>query len=425
MKAKLTHFLRLGVHSEAEYFQKAKPLYDALILNANLVQATPAASAALVYKLEKPFFIDPFTHAFSLSPQYLMSKSKGKSQVSRIKRSFQGLADMYFSNAAFLGERRLTESDFSISEFTKSVLEYQDNVLASTGAELVNLMGAKPELFKPRWLIAPYFPLRKSLEWLETNISCLHSAIDSEYSERVCAILPVEFGALKAAEGWKTIADRYCDLKPKVIFLWIESFDEDQASEDDLNIYCSFVRRINDKGIKVVNLFGGFFSCLAECVGLSGFAHGLVYGENKSFTPVVGGGQPPPRYYFKTAHIAMNVRGAELLLGSVSPSKYLSEVCGCTICYGLFNAQDDLTHFAQFAEANDQGKFMPRAYALCRYHFLFARDTEIRTMSGLVLGDRIALIQENITFLRDIGADNYAEHLATWINVINTNCALN
>lgn len=419
MSADFTHFLRIGIHSEAEYFQKARPLYDALIMNANLVEATPAASAALVYRLGKPFLIDPFTHAFSLNPKYLMSKSKAKSQEIRLKRSFQGLANRYFGAPEFLGKRSLVADDLSIDEFTASVLEYQTNVLSAPGAELVNLMGADPAIFRPTWLIAPYFPLRKSLAWLETNLKCLQSAIAKNADS--CAIVAVELSALKG-DAWKNIVDSYCDLKPKTLFLWIESFDEDQAEEDDLRLYCDIVRRISEKGVVAVNLFGGFFSCLAQCIGLGGFAHGLVYGENKSFTPVVGGGQPPPRYYLKPAHVSMNVRGAELLLTGVSAPAYLENVCNCTICAGLFGGEEDLTRFFQFAEASDQGKFMPRAYALCRYHFLFARSNEITEMKSLTPEQRIAAVTKNVQFLQEINAEESAEHLLTWINVIRAVC---
>lgn len=183
------------------------------------------------------------------------------------------------------------------------------------------------------------------------------------------------------------------------------------------------MERIAQKGVSVVNLFGGFFSCLAQCVGLGGFAHGLVYGENKSFTPVVGGGQPPPRFYLKPAHISMNVRGSELLLSGLSAQAYLENVCDCTICTGLFGGEEDLTRFAQFAEASDQGKYMPRAYALCRYHFLFARRDEIKKIEGLDPAQRIASLERNIAFLNSINADEYAEHLVTWTKVVKALCA--
>ncbi|MDQ2839832.1 MAG: hypothetical protein M3Y72_02085 [Acidobacteriota bacterium] len=351
-----------------------------------------------------------------------MSRTKAKSHDDRLKRSFQGLANHYFGTGKFLGQRAFTHDDLSIHEFTQSVLDYQLNALSGPAAELVSLMGAKPELFQPRWLIAPYFPLRKSLAWLKTNLECLQAAI-SLNSANSCAMIAVELGVLKTNDAWKEIVDKYCDLKPRTLFLWIESFDEDQAEEQDLLLFCKIVRRISQKGVVPVNLFGGFFSCLAQCVGLGGFAHGLIYGENKSFTPVLGGGQPPPRYYLKPAHVSMNVRGAELLLSGVSAPAYLENVCDCTICAGLFRGEDDLTRFFQFAEASDQGKFMPRAYALCRYHFLFARLREIRDMEPLAPQERIEAIMKNVKFLQEINAEEYAEHLNTWMNVIKLTCA--
>jgi hypothetical protein len=157
------------------------------------------------------------------------------------------------------------------------------------------------------------------------NLKLAQSAVAK--SDDSCVIIAVELGALRANEAWKFVADQYAELKPKAIFPWIESFDEDQAEEEDLLLYCDFVRSIKKRGVTVINLFGGFFSCLAQCVGLGGVAHGLVYGENKSFTPVVGGGQPPPRYYLKPAHVSMNVRGAEVLLSGLSANSYLDDVC--------------------------------------------------------------------------------------------------
>ncbi|HUZ49129.1 MAG TPA: hypothetical protein VMW12_05220 [Candidatus Dormibacteraeota bacterium] len=420
MSAEFTHFLRIGIHSEAEIFQKARPLYDALIFNANLVEATPGACAALAYRLGKPFLIDPFTHAFSLNPKYLMSKSKGKTQQVRVKRSFAGLAGRYFSSAPFLGERALAEADVSVDEFTLRVLDYQKTILTGPGEELVNMANADPAVFVPKWLLAPYFPLRKSMSWLEINLKCLESALKSD--AQCAGVIAVELSALRN-DAWKVVADRYCALKPKTLFLWIESFDEDQAEEADLKLYCDLVRYLSDQGVAVVNLFGGFFSCLAQCIGLTGFAHGLVYGENKSFTPVVGGGQPPPRYYMKPAHVSMNVRGAELVLGGLSASAYLANVCDCVICSGLFDDEQDVTRFAQFAEASDQGKFMPRAYALCRYHFLFARHDEISKMQSLTPGERIESLVKNIEFLQGIDAEESVEHLLTWIKVIKTVCS--
>ena len=65
---------------------------------------------------------------------------------------------------------------------------------------------------------------------------------------------------------------------------------------------------------------------------------------------------------------------------------------------------------------------MPRAYALCRYHFLFARHDEIFRMASLKPEERIAALLSNVTFLQRIEAYDYAEHLITWVNVLKSIC---
>jgi hypothetical protein len=66
---------------------------------------------------------------------------------------------------------------------------------------------------------------------------------------------------------------------------------------------------------------------------------------------------------------------------------------------------------------------MPRAYALCRYHFLLARHEEIKMMLPLSPEERIAAVEKNEAFLRSINAEDSAEHLSTWIKVVRAACA--
>jgi hypothetical protein len=76
-------------------------------------------------------------------------------------------------------------------------------------------MGADASIFWPKWLIAPYFPIRKSLAWLDTNLKCLGSAVSQNPDS--CTIIAVELAALR--ENWQGIADSYSGLKPKALFL--------------------------------------------------------------------------------------------------------------------------------------------------------------------------------------------------------------
>jgi len=61
--------LRLGSHSEKDYFEKVIRFLDGYIVAANLIEATPDASASLVFrfsgrKRDVPYYIDPMTYAF-------------------------------------------------------------------------------------------------------------------------------------------------------------------------------------------------------------------------------------------------------------------------------------------------------------------------------------------------------------------------
>ena len=175
-----------------------------------------------------------------------------------------------FADASFLGDRALEPSDVIVEEFTARVLDFQKSVLSNAVKDLAGVFQS-PQVFKPSWVIAPYFPLRARSNWLDVNLRCLEAAVEQDKNSS--AIIPIEFNVLR--DSWKAIADKYTALKPDSLFLWIESFDEDRADEGDLKLYCDFVARIADAGVKPVNLFGGFFSLIAHCIGLSGFAHGL------------------------------------------------------------------------------------------------------------------------------------------------------
>ncbi len=404
----LEQVLRLGTHAEAEFLRKLPSTFDCLMMNCNLVAATPAASAALVFGLEKPYFLDPFTHAFALPHRFLTSKSKDRDAAVRPKSSFRKLAERYFGNADFVGRSSLKPTDIDPAALAKSVLDYQETWYfgATEGDEAIRSSAA----MKPTLRIAPYFILGPNQEFLAANIECVAAALALDRS--AAAIIPLSLRSL--LEDGRDVVDSYVATGVTKMFLWIENFDEDLASLELLTRYVDLVSYLNGKSISVYNLFGGFFSCIAHDKGLSGFVHGLVYGENKSFVPVVGGGQPPPRYYMKPRHITMGVSEVERLLSDTAAQDYLSKVCDCTICRGVLNANGMPDALSKFSELNAENKFTPRAYALCRFHFLLARRNEVEQFPRLDKAQKLSFLNENIQFLDDLDAEDLAGHLRTW-----------
>jgi hypothetical protein len=135
----LEQILRLGTHAEAEFLLKLPNTFDCLLLNANLVESTPSASAALVFTLGKPYAIDPFSHAFGLPHRYLNSKSKDKTAELRPKRSFAKLADKYFGAHDFVGKQALEPDDIDVPALASATLHYQRTWFqdAADGADFI------------------------------------------------------------------------------------------------------------------------------------------------------------------------------------------------------------------------------------------------------------------------------------------------
>ena len=101
--------LRMGSHAEKEYLEKLGDKFDGLVLGANLVEATPGASASLVVKLcgkkkQLAFILDPMTYAYGsyVDPEmdsdrtdldWIKSEQKTKGKVvRRVKSSYRKLA---------------------------------------------------------------------------------------------------------------------------------------------------------------------------------------------------------------------------------------------------------------------------------------------------------------------------------------------
>ena len=109
-----TVILRLGSHSEKEYVEKTIKQFDGVMVGANLLQATPGATATLLFKLNKqagrPYYVDPMTYAFGsyLDPDtgrvrsdldWIKSDKKVKGKPGKFVRDFKSsyarLADSF------------------------------------------------------------------------------------------------------------------------------------------------------------------------------------------------------------------------------------------------------------------------------------------------------------------------------------------
>ncbi len=410
----IEQFIRLGTHAEAEYLRKLPGSFDGLTLNANLVYGTPAASVSLVYALNKPYVLDPFTYAFASPARFLLSRQKDVAAEVVPKRTFKGLADLYFDDSSFVGLRALNPSDVDTKALAERVIHYQDTWYT---AEIENdrFLAESPALLTPARFFAPYFPIQADLGWLQVNVDAL--AYSLQIRGDVSAVLPISVDVLRASR--EKVVAAYLETGVRNFSIWIEDFDEDRVQFSDLEAYCQLISTLTEYGRTSFALFGGFFSCVASRFGLTGFSHGLVYGENKKFVPVVGGGQPPPRYYFRPAHVAISVSDAELVLAKITAQQYLQNVCSCAICSRLMEQGDVQAGLARFSEVDEENKFTPAAYALSRFHFLLARRDEVRLFGESSASAHKGFLESDRDFCLSIGAIDLAVHLARWIRLMD------
>jgi len=89
--------IRMGSHAEKHYVEKTSKRLDGIIVGANLVEATPGATASLLAKrLARPYYIDPMTYAYACDVDWIKSDQK-KRREGEVRNGVTGKVPLYFS----------------------------------------------------------------------------------------------------------------------------------------------------------------------------------------------------------------------------------------------------------------------------------------------------------------------------------------
>jgi len=428
-------WVRLGTHAEKDYALKTSSIYDHIVLNANLVIATPGASASLVLKLQKGFVIDPMTYAFALNPRYLMTKSKAKSTRGQlmVKRTYEKLGDRYGSPiAGGVGRQRLQPNDFNaqnIQTFVANVYSFQVRAMPDTWEEDEEFREiAALRYVGPHAVLSPYFymfPGPRFKGWLDLNVE-LASAFAACVKARVAWYAPIciDEGLLDDPEACIRIADAVSALPCAGYVLWVSDLREERAGKARLRALADLVSRLSQGGLRqVVNAHGGFFSLALRHFGMTGLSHSFGYGEHRDVTPVLGGGLPPVKYYYPPLRCLLIPTYVETILPGIevaTPAAFHKRVCGCSICRSVVSQSiDEFEKFYEFT-VNENGNEVatPEAYDRCRYHYLLARKQEIDSFQSKSLDDIIGTLQHSSELYEDETGVADASYLRTWAEVL-------
>lgn len=442
--------IRIGSHSEKEYIEKVGDRFDGLMIAANLVEATPGASASLLVKVagesrKTPYYFDPMTYAFGsyVDPatrrcradlDWIKSdqKVKGgrKGQTARLfKSSYAKLGAALgppFSTA-LNSSSALAPADFDTKAklrlVASSVVRYQRERIKDVFRNDEDYKDYADEVPEPAVVFAPYFYIEPSdaRSWVNVNLDLARAAADLGDPAQLHMILCAHREILTDRQATEHLESELPRTGVKGVWLWLSRFDEQSASVAELKCLRHLVTNLSGEGLVVYNLHGGYFSLALSAFGMSGVAHGVGYGEQKDVVPIIGQSTPTVRYYVPCLHGRFGVPNIVLCfnaLGIATPEAFWDRVCDCAICKGI--VAKGLEHFSNFGEmrySTPSSKRMaqtPAAAKLCRFHFLLSRlreRDEIRDMDPAEILRQMsqARAEWNQTVLR-----NDLSHLELW-----------
>ena len=443
--------IRLGSHAEKEYLLKTVRFWDGLIIGANLVEATPAATASLIVKAGGkkqaiPYYVDPMTYAFGTYTyrqtnevredlDWIKSEQKVPNTdrtVRAFKRSYKQLAQAFGTpfEQAMENEFALTPKDLSdnpvLELMCESVVEYQLNRIKRElmGSTLIQ-PGDVPE---PAAVFAPYFYVEPTeyAAWIDVNLELAEITKEITSSIPVHAILCVDHGCLSNDSVLEHLKTSLPQTGVDAVWLWFSRFREDSAPVSELASFRELVETLA-KQIRVFNLHGGFYSLALTNTGFSGISHGIGYGEQKDVVPVVGQATPMVRYYLPDIHKRVSVPYVERCfdeLGIKQPIDFQHQVCDCVVCKGVISQNiHDFADFGRMHRAHEQSKRdtqTPAAAKKCRYHFLLNRIRERDEQKSLTMDQTREHLQ---MALRKWGSQlslvDEVNHLQKWIQALS------
>lgn len=430
-------WLRLGTHAEKDYALKTRAIYDCIVLNSNLITATPQASASLIFeKLQKPYIIDPMTYAFALDPLYLKTKSKAKSTRGQlfVKKTYKTLGDRFGPPVeGSVGDNRIQPKDFTEhtkASFAKNVYQFQVDTLRETWQKDEEFHdNARVQCVGPHGVVSPYFympPGPNLAPWLDLNVS-LAKAFESCIDGGTPWYVPVcmDEVLLDDVEACQDIANAFGQLPCSGYLIWVSDLREESAAEARLRSLKDLVHGLSANGAKrVVNAHGGFLSCALREFGMTGVSHGFGYGEHRDVAPILGGGLPPVKYYYPPLRSLLIPTKVETILPSIdvdAPTTFHEKVCDCSICRSVVSR--DIRDFEKFYEfkINENGNEVatPEAYDRCRFHFLLARRKEIDWLGRATVEEIVESLQRSYeVYGNEVGMADVS-YLRTWSKVLS------
>ena len=396
-------FIRFGIQRKKSFLKDVGRSYEGLVLPANVLLYQYKSTPTAVLMCQKPFFVDPMSYLFG--QPYEEFKRRAKQGEPRFKPSFERLmvghgltpeAFLPYDYTALL--RFLMESRRNVESFTANAMNFQKQRVWTTIQQARELMTEDQrstlteEQFRPRFFVPPYFLYAPQAGGAAVTTELNRRVLDYSWQDRSewGDIFPVIFVQRQhlAPQFRADILNAYRRFDFPGFCVWVDAFDERDASEDDVRGLIGLVAELAAGGRQVVMLYGGFFSMLLFYYGLSCVCHGLAYGESRAIgaSAQQGSGPAPIRYYVLELHAFLTLPNALTLL-----RERPDLLCNCPACRRIVRGDPE--------RVIDYGQ----EETMAEIHFLWNRNQERRLIAESTLNAAIENLEWTLELNEDIG----------------------
>jgi hypothetical protein len=423
---------RFNLFAERQFFEKELNLADGLMVPLNLVAYYGIAIPELLRDCNLPFLIDPVSYYWGISRPPVPSGGKQKKSFAKLtERLDTTVASMLGKQPVQTLREGSPEFDELINRFMQSQFLFESTEKQPRRQSIERIkrkIGKIPEkeqaCIRPYALI-PFYLLFNNVEGnpYSKTVYAARFAKDSSYGNqyRIYPCLCMDRSILTDEGQLEKIVDDFKEYKG--IILWINNFDETDASLEELTNVVHFIHNISRQKTEVINFYGGYFSLMLSYVGLSKLSCGICYSRSRDASSQASGGGLPLRYY--EPHLKIKLPNEDVFrLYSDIPELF---TCDCPICsdYARKVAQagntEDKGHLLQEFFVGDpqkeEGGFID--WTRSRLHFLHSQKLEQRELEQRSRIETIANIEATYNHLKThLDPIKYGikpfEHLKLW-----------
>lgn len=352
-------------------------LWDSLLVPGTLATYYKQGVGGYVLARRKPFVIDPRTPLIQTTPSPRPDPRASHKTLAAIHHPEIGTI---WEEGAEVNVEMWTEGKWR--EAVVSVLDFQTSFEVEAAQKIDKYEAILREaglsldipIHGPERLIPPYWAAsRVRDQWWTLSRRAIEIAMERHAPDALMPVLCLRTGA--APDNFTELIASLPEELDR-IFCWRGRWDEARASVEEIHGWLRAVDYAAERGVDIINMYGGALSVLMTGKGLAGVNHGLGYSESRSEVRLGQTGAPPMRYYVPRLKQFLPVPQAQFALERLSRDSD-DWHCDCRVCGGrpsiVDMTTDDLkTHFLlcrarEYEEARDLTGALDRLDADAEY----------------------------------------------------------